>query len=263
MKKQQNFFSLNDKNILYIGATGYLGKKISIDLASSGANLIINGTNTNKLKKLKKEIDLINPCEIAEFDVSNIKEIKKFCKSYGKKPINCIINSANIPYEENILTIKNVNYINSFNVSVLAAQNIFKCLYQNLKLSVKQTGDSSFINISSVYSMFSPEIKMYSNKPNPPSYGTAKAALNQWTRYAACQFAKENIRFNTISPGAFPNTKNIKDKKLIESLKNKIPVGKFGSPEDLSGIIIYLASNSSKYCTGSNIIIDGGWSSQI
>lgn len=261
--KKSNLFSLEKKNILYVGATGYLGSRICIDLAHMGANLIINGTNIKKLKLLKKKIDLINECKIANFDVCDTIEMKKYFRAFKNKSINCIINSANIPYAENILTTKKHNYYNSFNISVIAAQNIFKCLYSNLKLSVKETGDSSFINISSVYSMFSPDINMYKNKPNPPFYGASKAALNQWTKYSACQFAKEKIRFNCVSPGAFPNIKKNKDKKMLSSLKKKIPVGNFGKPEDLTGIIIYLASNSSKYCTGSNFIVDGGWSSQI
>ena len=121
----------------------------------------------------------------------------------------------------------------------------------------------SIINISSIYGLLSPDLGIYSNlnKANPPYYGAAKAALIQYTKYTACEFAKDGIRVNSISPGAFPSPKFQKiHPNTVKKLKSKIPLKRIGKPEDIIGPLMYLATSSSKYVTGTNIIVDGGYS---
>mgnify|MGYP001373885115 CR=1 FL=1 len=94
---------------------------------------------------------------------------------------------------------------------------------------------------------------------NPPYYGSMKAALIQYTRYAAVNLAKYNIRVNSLSPGAFPNLFTQKKKKFISKLKSNIPLNRIGKPSDLNTSIIYLCSKNSSYVTGANLVVDGGW----
>jgi NAD(P)-dependent dehydrogenase (short-subunit alcohol dehydrogenase family) len=261
MKKK--IISIKNKNIFISGAYGYIASKIAIDLASEGANLIINGKNLSKLNKLKKKISMFNnKITIANFDITDSLSLKKFFSKEYKLPLNSIIHNSNYV---NIGGLSNVNeddYINSYKVSVIAADNLIKFAKGHLLKASKKSNFSSFINIGSIYGSLSPFFDNYGSEKyfNPPNYGASKSALTQWTRYAACQYGKYGIRFNTISPGPIPNINKKINKKFLQKLLKKIPVRKFGKPEDLSGIIIYLCSNSSQFINGSNIVIDGGWS---
>ena len=77
----------------------------------------------------------------------------------------------------------------------------------------------------------------------------------------ACHLAKKRIRVNAVSPGPFPKEEVQKNVEFMNQLKKKIPMGRIGLPDELKGVIIFLASNASSYITGENIIVDGGWTS--
>jgi len=87
-----------------------------------------------------------------------------------------------------------------------------------------------------------------------------KAALIQWTKYAACEFGKYGIRVNCISPDPFPNIEvQKKSPEFINKLTKKVPLNRIGLAYELQGSIIYLASNASSYVNGTNLQVDGGW----
>src|SRR5258707_3109708 len=89
---------------------------------------------------------------------------------------------------------------------------------------------------------------------NPPFYGAAKAALLQWTRYAACEFGPEGIRVNSISPGPFPSESVQKSNPaFIDRLSNKVPMGRIGRADEIRGPTLFLASSASSFVNGANI----------
>jgi NAD(P)-dependent dehydrogenase (short-subunit alcohol dehydrogenase family) len=95
---------------------------------------------------------------------------------------------------------------------------------------------------------------------NPPHYGAAKAALLQYTRYAAVHLAPQGIRVNAISPGAFPpEVVQQRDPAFAAALTQKVPMGRLGTPEDLGGAVVFLASSAARFVTGANLPVDGGW----
>jgi NAD(P)-dependent dehydrogenase (short-subunit alcohol dehydrogenase family) len=113
-----------------------------------------------------------------------------------------------------------------------------------------------------MYAMISPDQRIYESASgvNPPFYGAAKAALLQWTRYAACEFGAEGIRVNSISPGPFPSELVQKGSPaFIEKLANKVPMGRVGQSAEIKGPILFLASSASSFVNGANIVVDGGW----
>ena len=107
-----------------------------------------------------------------------------------------------------------------------------------------------------------PNLNIYGSKKNtsPPTYGVSKAGLLHWTKYAALEFGKYQIRVNSVSPGPFPKNKN--NKKFIKILSNRTALKRIGKPIELVGPISFLCSKDSSYVTGSNIIVDGGWTSR-
>ena len=98
------------------------------------------------------------------------------------------------------------------------------------------------------------------NNINPPFYGASKAALIQWTRYAAVEFASQRIRFNSVCPGPFPSqAAQTENPKLMEEIVKNVPLGRLGKSNEIVSSLLFLASSGSSYVTGSNITVDGGW----
>jgi len=126
---------------------------------------------------------------------------------------------------------------------------------------LEKSQNPSIINISSIYGEVSPDPSIYedSGYNSPPQYGSGKAAIIQFTRYAACHLAKKGIRVNSISPGSFLKPEVQKNQNFVNNLKKKIPLGRIGDPDELKGAVVFLASKSSSYITGENIHVDGGW----
>ena len=112
-----------------------------------------------------------------------------------------------------------------------------------------------------MYGMVAPDMSIYgdSGQNNPANYGAGKAAIIQFTKYLASVYGARGIRANAVSPGPFPNPEVQKDQRFIGELCRKNPMHRIGRPEDLQGIIVFLASDASRYVNGQNIAVDGGW----
>jgi gluconate 5-dehydrogenase len=113
-----------------------------------------------------------------------------------------------------------------------------------------------------MYGVVSPDFRIYDDYKeffNPPDYGAAKAGVIQLTKYYAAYYAPYNINVNCISPGPFPSPEVQKEIEFIKQLENKNPQKRIGRPDDLKGVVIFLASEASSYITGQNINVDGGW----
>ena len=123
----------------------------------------------------------------------------------------------------------------------------------------------SIINIGSIYGMVSPVQDIYAYKKEktgvafikPVAYSAAKSGIYNLTRYCATYWGKQGIRVNTFTPsGVFRDTQ---DKEFQANYCNRMPVGRMAQADEYNGAIIFLASNASKYMTGSNLVMDGGW----
>lgn len=123
----------------------------------------------------------------------------------------------------------------------------------------------SIINIGSIYGMVSPVQDIYAYKKEltgvpfikPVAYSAAKSGIYNLTRYLAAYWGRENIRVNTFTPsGVFRSTQ---DARFVENYCRRIPIGRMAQEDEYNGAIIFLASDASKYMTGSNVVMDGGW----
>ena len=256
-----NLFSLEGKTVLITGGSGYLGSVISRAAAEAGAHVVINGRNEESIRELQANIAQAGySSEIALFDITDEEEVRSYFSKLSS--LDVIINNAYSGDLGSVETSTKQQFIHSYNQTVVAANHIVQNALPLLRNAIKDRGDASVISISSMYSERSPDQRVYSSKDfaNPPFYGAAKAALNQWSRYAACEFGNEGIRFNVLSVGAFPNMDVQKEKpKFIDKLNSKIPLGRIGRPEEVCSAVVFLASPGASYITGSLINIDGGW----
>jgi NAD(P)-dependent dehydrogenase (short-subunit alcohol dehydrogenase family) len=264
MKKGTHIFSVQGKTALITGAAGYLGKAMAFILAEAGAHILVNARSQEQGDELVKK--LIKPgysAETAIFDITDQKAIESYFVNRQDKPLNILINNAYTGGAGSIEISNGEDYSNSYNVTVIAAHNLLNAALPSLRKAVQQDGDASIINLTTMYAIVSPDQRIYDShtEVNPPFYGAAKAALLQWTRYAACEFGKESIRVNSIMPGPFPSLSvQNGNPAFIEKLANKVPMGRIGQSDEIKGPILFLASSASSFVNGSNIVVDGGWS---
>lgn len=258
----QNIFSLKEKTVIITGGAGHLGHAMSEALVAFGANLFILGHNYNKNNKFARELkekypktNCIDICYDLDDDNSIVDAISRVLKETGK--IDVVINNSAYSCSKVLHEYSFDDWQKGLSGTI---NSVFRMVKQVLPIMIKQQR-GNIINIGSMYGMVAPNMEIYgdSGQNNPANYGAGKAAIIQLTKYIACTYARHGIRANSISPGPFPNPEVQRNKRFIEELCKKNPMNCIGQPEDLQGIVVYLASDASRYITGQNIAIDGGW----
>lgn len=260
----RDMFDLSDKTIIITGGAGHLGSAMSEALAAFGANLFIFGQdsekNKNKATELKSRYNL-PVCESLIFNLNDDTSINEATEAVIKKTnkIDVLINNAAYSCSK---PLENYTYEEWQSGIDGTINGVFRVTQVCLRKMLEQ-GNGNIINISSMYGMVAPDMSIYgdSGQNNPANYGVGKAAVIQFTKYLASVYGSKGIRANTISPGPFPNPKVQENTSFIKELCRKNPLNRIGKPEDLYGVIVFLASDASNYLTGQNIAVDGGWTS--
>lgn len=125
---------------------------------------------------------------------------------------------------------------------------------------LKDNHGGSLINVASIYGVVGPDHRIYEGQPfaSFPAYSASKAGLIGLSRWLATWWAKDGIRVNAVSPGGVYHDHN---ERFTAAYSNRTPMGRMAEREEITGILIYLLSNASRYCTGQNFTIDGGLTS--
>jgi NAD(P)-dependent dehydrogenase (short-subunit alcohol dehydrogenase family) len=232
-------FGLDCKNAIVTGAAHGNGKAIANALSNAGCNVI--GVDIFPCKEPYYKCDLNNTNEIHDI-------VQKIKTDY--KHIDILVNNAGVSYSNDDSELKNyklMNWQRTLNINVTAPFMLVQGLYDVME-------NGSIINITSLNA----ELAF----PNNPAYIASKGALKQLTKSFAMDLAKYNTRVNNIGPGYFHTNmtdKSYNDPKLHNQRKERTLLKRWGIPEDLSGLVIFLASEASSYITGQDFYIDGGW----
>jgi NAD(P)-dependent dehydrogenase (short-subunit alcohol dehydrogenase family) len=249
-----NLFDLQNKNILITGATSNIGIALSKLLVSFGANLILLSRNFEKLQEIKKEINN-NNVNIFRFDLSD--DIKKQLSEIliDDRKIHGFVHIAGISFTKPLKLLNYKDFESIFKINVYSALEIIQVISHN-KYIDEQVG-SSYVLISSIRS------KKLENLLS--LYSMSKSSLNTMAKALAIELANKKIRVNSILPayiensGMYDNIVSKFDVKKIEELKTQHLLG-FLSPNDVANSCLFLLSNLSTKITGTNIIIDSGFS---
>lgn len=253
--------NLEGRTAFVTGAAGHLGSVMAHALAQNGCRVILNGRTEAKLMALRHQIsEKGGSADTACFDIQNADKLSGFLS--GCKRLDILINNAYTGTPGSLITAGDKDFETAFASSVTAAFNATRAALPALKTAAGATGHASIINIASMYGHTSPDPGLYADSGlnSPPYYGPAKAGLIQLTKYLACELAPEKIRVNAISPGPFP-TPAIQEEQpgFVDRLAAKNPMGRIGTPPEIAGPVLFLASDSSTYVTGTNLCVDGGW----
>ncbi len=241
---------LSGKVAFITGASRGIGKAISVKFAQNNANLVLVATKIENLKEVENEIKnynieyLLLAGNVADEDI--VKEfVKKTIDKFGK--IDILVNNAGITRDNLILRMKTEDWDSVLNVNLKSAFLLSKAF---ARYFIKQKS-GKIINISSVVGLM--------GNPGQANYSSSKAGLIGLTKSLAKELGSRNIQVNAIAPG-FIQTEMTKDLegKVINEMKEAIPLNRLGSPEDIANACLFLASSMSDYVTGTVLNVSGG-----
>ena len=256
-------FDLSDRVIIITGAAGNLGSKYAEGLSQAGANLVLADLDYARCKKLGKQLESKYSTKTlaVKLDLTNKISIKnmvsKSMKEFSK--IDVLINNAAYQGNQKTRKIKFEDLpLNEWNKAVsVNLTGIFLTCQEVGKIMVKQK-NGNIINISSTYGLVAPDQRIYgvSGQNAAAFYSATKAAIINLTRYLASYWNRTGIRVNSLSPGGVENSQ---EANFIKNYSEKTILGRMAQKDEYIGSIIFLSSDASSYMTGSNLIVDGGW----
>ena len=238
---------LKDTNIILTGATGGIGNSILEKLILSGANVLATGTNENKLNLIKEKYKNV---QVEKFDISNHLEIENFINkandSLGGR-IDVLINNAGITRDNLSIRMKDEEWNKVIDINLTSTFLLSKNVVKKMLKSKK----GKIINITSIVG--------HTGNIGQANYTASKAGVVAMSKSLALEYGKKNININCISPGFISTemTNKIND-DYKEVLKSKIPMNRFGTPNDIANTVIFLCSKLSDYITGETIHVNGG-----
>ena len=247
-----NAFNLTGKVAIVTGSRTGLGQGMAYGLAEAGADIV--GIDLNNLGETKKSVEERGRRFLGiETDLSNIKAIEEIIKQTIQefKKIDILINNAGIIRRADTIDFSEKDWDDVMNINL---KTVFFFSQAVARQFIRQNTGGKIINVASMLS-FQGGIRV-------PSYTASKSGVMGITRLMANEWAKYNINVNAIAPGymATDNTAPIReDLERSKAILERIPAGRWGMPDDLKGIAVFLASEASSYINGYTIAVDGGW----
>ena len=240
---------LKDKIILITGGNGLLGKEFILKLSKEGAfciNADVNHETSEDLSRIQ--------CDITScVDIDS--KLDLILAKYGR--IDGLVNNAYPRTADWGVKFEDIPY-SSWQQNVDGQLNSYFYLSQQVSKQMVLKGNGSIINMASVYGIVGPDFGVYkgTNMTMPAAYSAIKGGLINFTRYLASYLGQHNIRVNAVSPGGIFDSQN---PVFVQNYKERVPMRRMGTAEDISPLVVFLLSDEAKYITGQNIAVDGGW----
>lgn len=257
-----NYGDLASKTVLITGALGHIGRELSTNFAKYGSSLILLDTGAMIDDVFLAKLAVHSKVSFVPVDFESTSSRKEAISSVAAEypQIDVLINNAafvgtsnlggwTVPFENQTVDTWNralgVNLTTPFE------------LIQGLIDPLRKSNSASIVNISSIYGVIAPDWSIYegTSMGNPAAYGVSKAGLIQLTKWLATYLAPD-IRANCVSPGGLYRNQ---DPVFVEKYLAKTPLGRMATESDVVNCVSFLASEASKYVTGQNLIVDGGF----
>ena len=256
-------FDLNGKTVIITGGAGLIGSAFSKACAESNANLVIVDIDEKRGNELIDAIQTKTKNENTVFqrcDITDIKDIQNLINltldQFGK--IDALVNNA-YPRNRNFGKVFEEVTFDDFCENVdMHLGGYFLITQQVAKTMIKQKY-GTIINMASIYGFAAPRFEVYGDTKMtmPVEYAAIKGGIITLTKYLASYLGKYNIRVNAVSPGGVYDNQ---PENFVDAYSKKVVLGnRMANVDDLTDVIIFLLSDGSKYITGQNMIVDGGW----
>jgi NAD(P)-dependent dehydrogenase (short-subunit alcohol dehydrogenase family) len=267
-KKRDKFdyndiFSMKNKKVVIFGGTGNLGINFSKTLSSAGAKIYL----LDKIKKKTENENIIfQKCNV-DLKNSISKNLRKIIKK--EKKIDVMIYNVYSKPKNYYQSFENYDHSTWDKVLKTNLTGAFLSSQFMISHFKKKKIPGNIIIVLSTYGIVGPDLSIYENLKNktniyggkyslttPVSYSSTKSGLLGFMKYLATTCGKFDIRVNSLTPGG---VFDFQEKKFVKKYIKKVPLGRMANWTDYNGAILFLASDASKYMSGSNLVVDGGW----
>ena len=252
---------LNNKVIVVTGGAGVLGKEFIREILTNGGTAILTDIKISLAKNFidKMKIEYPDNFYARNMDITNKSSINSLIKDVSKKykGIDCLVNNAYPKNKSYGKKMEDVSY-KDFSENISAHVGGYFLTSQRFGAFFKNHNGGNIINIGSIYGTLAPRFELYKNTEmtTPVEYVAIKASVIQLTKYFAQYFKKDNIRVNCLSPGGIQDNQ---PKSFISAYNSFCSEKGMLDPRDVANTLIFLLSDSSKFITGQNLIIDDGF----
>lgn len=254
-----NLFSLQGETALVTGGTRGIGAAVAIALAEAGADILLVQRNTTVTDTQKQIEALGRKATVYTADLSSPEDVRALVPKVlaDGHQIRILINCAGIQIrhpcdqfpDDDFNKVMQVNLNSVFSLCRDAGAHML-----TLPPSATTGRRGSIINFASLLT--------FQGGLNVPAYAASKGAVGQLAKSMANQWSDKGITVNCIAPGYIEtemNTALLNDPKRLASISERIPAGRWGTPDDFKGSVVYLASRASAYVSGHTLVVDGGW----
>ena len=259
----KDFFSLKDKVVIITGGAGLIGKAYVEACAAYGAKVVLVDIDSRTSRKVVDDVIkktgnanvLYHNCSIA--DEGDVKKLVGFVVKKFKR-IDALVNNAypkNKNYGEKFENVTYEDFCENLNLHL---GGYYLMTHEISKIMIKQKS-GVIVNVGSHYGTAAPRFEIYegTKMTMPIEYSAIKGGIINLTRYLASYLGKYNIRVNSLSPGGVYNNQ---PKSFVKKYEARVLLGKrMANIDDLKPVLVFLLSDASKYMTGQNIVVDGGW----
>lgn len=266
-------FRLDGQVIIITGGAGLLGKEYTRAVAEAGGIPVVADIDSKAAVKVAKKVEAETGAKTLglHVDVTDKDSVKAMVKQVLRefRRIDGLVNNAALnPKFEGLHAHEHTYSFEDFPLKLwnqsLAVDltGMFLCA-QAVAPAMLRAGKGSIVNISSTYGLVGPDQRLYQkNDPKAPTsfkpvaYSVTKSAVLGLTRYLATYWAGKGIRVNALTPGGVYNGH---DDEFVERYSFRTPLGRMAKKDEYNAALVFLLSDASSYMTGSNLVIDGGW----
>ena len=268
-------FDISGRVALVTGGLGQIGAEFVKELHGRGARVAVasRGADADRLAAVFGELASSDRLRAASMDITDQASVNtaldEIEQAWGTCP-DILVNNAGLdtqpsappevsgPFEdfpvEVFREVVDVNLVGTFIVTQAVGARMRR-----------ENKCGSIVNVGSIYGMVSPVQDIYAYKEEqtgvpfvkPVAYSAAKSGIYNFTRYCATYWGRDGIRVNTLSPSGV--RRDTQDETFQANYTSRIPIGRMAEADEFNGALVFLASDASRYMTGSNLVVDGGW----
>ena len=245
-------FSLQGRTALITGGSRGIGRMIAEGYLAQGARVYISARKADACDQTAKELSAFGHCVSLPADVSTLEGAQALVEAYSRheKTLDILVNNAGAAWGAPYGDFPESGWDKVVDLNLKTPFFLTQALTPMLKAAATDHL-SKVINIASIDGVSINPQETY-------SYAASKAGLIHLTKRMALRLAQERIAVSAIAPGAFASSMNKEARDHADEVKGQIPAGRIGTPEDMAGAAIYLASRAGDYVMGATLVVDGG-----